>query len=223
MKIYELRPLNPFIQVCPIACKALHSRLAYLLQHYSTPALTSSAVSVIDDFVVRALYILPTPPEYPDTITTGLIPNGDLKTIYEINSTEAIQWYVPTQGDLRVPRWICSRTTEIFFEGDRQKIQPDTDEMGLASNIIHCLLQLPKDVRAKVMRDILVVGGGAAIPGLRTRLKNTVEALWAKKVGKNIPVQPMTPDGTPPGTSHGIPEKPLSIADLTPRKPSTAF
>lgn len=212
--------MNPFIQVTPIACKALHSRLAYLLQRYTTPTLISPSFNTIEDFLVRALYILPQPPTYPESVQTGLVSNDELEQIYKGASSDSIEWFVPSQKqDLHVPRWICSRTTEIFFEGDRKGIIPDTDEMGLTTNIIACLLRLPKDVRAKVMQAVVIVGGGAAIPGLRTRIQTTLESTWVEKFG-NKAVRSTTPDFTPPGSPSS---KPLSIADLTPKKKSSMF
>jgi hypothetical protein len=221
MKIYELRPLNPFIQTSPIACKALHSRLRYLLEHSSSPALLSPSFNVIDDFLVRALYTLPTSPAYSNEITTSLIPNEDLKIVYESNPADTIKWYVASQRqDISVPRWICSRTTEIFFEGDRTGIRPDLDEIGLATSIITCLLRLPKDVRAKIMQGIVVVGGGAAIPGLRTRLQNSLEMKWKEKVDKRVP-QTTTVEGSPPGSSYG--DELLSVRDLSSKESKRAF
>jgi len=220
MKIYELRPLNPFIQVSPIACKALHSRLHYLLQQYSTPPLTSPSFNEIDDFLVRGLYTLPTPPSYPSS-TTGLISNQDLKSMYETDPHDTIQWYLLSQKQtINVPRWICSRTTEIFFEGDRG-IRPDTDEIGLATTIITCLLRLPKDVRSKVIEGVVVVGGGAGIPGLRSRLQKDLEMMWEEKLGRRVLKKTTTPEASPPTSSHE--ERTLSIADLTPKTSKKFF
>lgn len=53
--------------------------------------------------------------------------------------------------------------------------------MGLASSTISCLLRLPKDVRAKVMQAVVVVGGGAAVPGLRTRLRDSLLSAWEER------------------------------------------
>lgn len=216
--------MNPFIQVTPIACKALHSRLEYLLGKYTTPALLSPSFNTIEDFLVRALYTLRQPPSYPETSKTGLIPNDELESIYSVGSSpDTIEWFVPSQKqDLQVPRWICSRTTELFFEGDRKGILPDTDEMGLTTNIITCLIRLPKDVRSKIMQSVVVVGGGAVIPGIRTRIQTTLESTWAEKFGKTAMMRSTTtPDFTPPGSPSS--EQPLSIADLTPKKKLSKF
>jgi len=165
----------------------------------------------------------PHPPTYPSTISTGLIPNDELQNIYSGDSTDSIEWFIPSQKqDLRVPRWISSRSAEIFFEGDRNESIPDTDELGLASSVITCLLRLPKDVRAKVMQAVVVVGGGAVIPGLRTRLQNTLEAKWTEKFPKQK--RSTTPEMTPPASpAKAQEEKQLSIADLTPRKKTGVF
>jgi hypothetical protein len=221
--------LNPFIQVSPIACAALHARLSYLLGKHTTPSLSSPSFSTIDDFLIRALYVLPTPPTYPVTSTSGLIANEDLHDIYASNSTDSLEWFVPSQKqDIQVPRWICAHTAEIFFEGDRKGVFPDTDEMGLASSALTCLLRLPKDVRAKVMQAIVIVGGGAAIPGLRKRLELSLETMWTEKYAKRVPKSTtpegsppgspsLTPEGSPPGTPSGVSrDQPLSVADLTP-------
>ena len=66
------------------------------------------------------------------------------------------------------------------------------------------------------MQAVVVVGGGAAIPGLRTRLQNTLEAKWTDKFPK--PERSTTPELSPPGSPVQGGEKPLSVADLTPRK-----
>lgn len=216
-KIFELRPLNPFIQISPIGCAALHSRLRYLLERNANPPLSSPSFSTIDDFLVRALYVTRTAPSYTTTSTSGLIANEDLQETYSANSTDSIQWFVPSQKqDIQVPRWICSHTAEIFFEGDRKGSLPDTDEQGLATSIITCLSRLPKDVRAKVVQAIVVVGGGAAIPGLRTRLHATLESMWKQKT-RQAPVS-TTPEGSPPPSPFAIRDTPLSVTDLTPRK-----
>ena len=211
--------MNPFIQVTPVACKALHSRLAYLLRQCTTRALSSPSFNTIEDFLVRALYTLPHPPSYPETLKTGLIPNEELQGVYGAESSDSIEWFVPSEKqDLHVPRWICSRTTEIFFEGDRKGILADTDEMGLTTNIITCLMRLPKDVRAKVMQALVIVGGGAAIPGLRTRLQKSLESTWTQRF--NPEKRSTTPDFTPPGTPN---QQTLSLADLTPKKKVMTF
>jgi actin-related protein len=87
---------------------------------------------------------------------------------------------------------------EVFFEGDRKGVLPDIDEMGLPSSTIACLWRLPKDVRARVMQAVVVVGGGAAVPGLRTRLKNSLQAAWQDKV-KLVPAS-TTRDEMLPGS-----------------------
>ena len=224
-KIYELRPLNPFIQVSPIACKALHARVGYLLQHHCTPALTSTSFRTIDDFLVRALYTPSQPNTYTHITTNGLIPNEKLKEVYETDPSDTIKWYVSSQKkELYVPRWICSRATEIFFEGDRSGIEPDTDEIGLATTIITCLLRLPKDVRAKVMQSVVIVGGGAAIPGFRSRVHASLETKWFEKVARKGIHRSTTPEGTPPSTARGMEEDtPLTMGDLSPRKRFGAF
>jgi hypothetical protein len=213
--------LNPFIQVSPIACKALHSRLAYLLEKYTTPALSSPSFNTIEEFLVQALYLPPHPPAYPSTFTTGLVPNHELQNIYDNDSTDSIEWFVPSQKqNLQVPRWIPSCTAELFFEGDRKHAIPDTNELGLTTSVLSCLLRLPKDVRAKVIQAVVVVGGGGAIPGLRTRLQNTLETMWLEKFPK--PVRSTTPEMTPPASSVKG-EMPLSVADLTLRKKTGTF
>jgi len=65
------------------------------------------------------------------------------------------------------------------------------------------------------MNAVVVVGGGAAIPGLRTRLQNNLEAMWLEKFPKLV--RSTTPEMTPPA-SPVKGESPLSVADLTPRK-----
>jgi hypothetical protein len=219
-EVYELRPLNPFIQVSPLGCKALHGRLRYLLSHYTTPPLASPTFTAIEDFLVRAVYTLPSPPAISSSLQTGIIPNQDLKSIYESQSSESIGWFVPSQQrQLAVPRWIPSCATELFFEGDRSGIiPPDTDEMGLVANILDSLARLPRLVRAAVIQGIVVVGGGAAIPGLRTRLRNELERAWDVKSGK---VRSTTPETEPPGLEEGQEGAVLSMADLAPVKSHT--
>lgn len=210
--------MHPFIQVTPIACKALHSRLEYLLKRYTSPMLSSLSFSTIDDFLVRGLYILPQPPSYPENLKSGIIPVEELKNIYGSDSADSVEWFVAShKKDVHVPRWICSRASEIFFEGDRKGVLPDSDEIGLATSLISCLMRLPKDVRAKVMQAVVVVGGGAAIPGLRTRLQKSFESAWTEKVPKPMSLRSTTPEGTPPGspTVEPVLEAPLSIAELS--------
>ena len=211
----------------PIACKALHSRLTYLLTRFTTPALSAPSFSTVDDFLVRALYVPAVPPSYPETSKTGLIPNDELHNNYATDSADSIEWFVSAQNqDLHVSRWICSCATEIFFEGDRDGIYPDNDEIGLAKSVISCLLRLPKDVRSKVMQAVIVVGGGAAIPGVRTRLQKSLESLWEGQCRKSAPpLKSSTPEGTPPPSplQQNIPEAPLSVADLTTQKKTSNF
>lgn len=217
-QIYELRPLNPFIQTSPIACKALHSRLEYLLTNYTIPQISSLSFSTIEDFLVRALYTLPDSPTN-SSLFDGLIPNEKLHETYSPISSNTLEWFVPSaKQTVRVPHWICSSSSEIFFEGDRTGMHPDTNELGLATSLITCILCLPKDVRAKVMQAIVVVGGGASIPGLRTRLKNTVESLWSTRIRKTK--TSTTPEGSRPSSYDG---KTLEVGDLQEKKESGAF
>lgn len=139
---------------------------------------------------------------------------------------DSIEWFVPAQKQtLRVPRWVCSRTTEIFFEGDRKGIHPDIDEIGLPNSIISCLLRLPNDVRASVMQAVVTVGGGAAIPGLRTRLQNSVESIWEEKYGRVGSVRSTMSDETPytsPSRQHNQ-GTPLPVADSASVKKRPSF
>jgi actin-related protein 10 len=190
-EVFELRPLNPFVQVSPIACQRLHNRLRYLLQEYSSPKLISPSVDLIDDFLVRGLYTPPDPPTYPPTISTGLIPNDQLSQVY--SSPETITYFVPSlKTHVTLPNWIRSRTTELFFEGDRADIIPDTDEIGLIGTITSCLGRLPSDVRGPLLQNIIFVGGGAAIPGVRTRITGGLQRIWRDKTGRST-----TPPGNP--------------------------
>jgi hypothetical protein len=172
--------LNPFIQTSPIACKALHSRLSYLLHNHTTPKVSLS-FDTIEDFLVRALYTPSSAPTYP-SLSTGLVPNESLAEVYSSTAEGNLQWFVLAhKQDVSVPKWICSRATELFFEGDRQDILPDDDEKGLISSIIKCLSRLPHDVRSKLLNSILVIGGGAAFPGMRSRIKKSLEKAWKQE------------------------------------------
>jgi Actin len=205
VEIVELRPLNPFIQVSPLGCKALHKRLTYLLTHHTTPAFSTPIFETIEDFLIRALYTSPHPTTLPP-ISTGLIPNESLQSVYEPQTPGTLAWFVPPQKhELVVPRWIPACTPELFFEGDREDVLADTDEMGLVSNVMNCLARLPNHVRAKVIKGIVVVGGGAAIPGLRTRLRNDLQKAWDLGVARP----------TTPVSVSGVEGEELSMADLS--------
>jgi actin-related protein 10 len=131
---------------------------------------------MVEDFLVRALYVLPTPPSYPST-STGIIPNEELRNTYASESIDTIEWFIQDlKQTVHIPKWICSRSVELFFEGDRPGISPDTDEIGIISSIKSCLSRLPQDIRSKLLQNILFVGGGSMIPGLRTRIKRSLQS-----------------------------------------------
>jgi actin-related protein 10 len=151
----------------------------YLLKHHTNPAWPSLSFTEVENFLIQALYTQPQPPQHHKTLTTGIIPNDELRNVYAPEVEDSIEYFVPSQRQkVLVPRWICSSATEVFFEGDRKGVLPDLDEMGLASSTIACLQRLPKDVRAKVMQAVVVVGGGAAVPGFTTRLRNCLLSAW---------------------------------------------
>ena len=108
--------------------------------------------------------------------------------------------------------------TEVFFEGDREGIKPDTDEMGLVMNILHCLARLPNHVRAGVIQGIVIVGGGAAVPGLQMRLRKDLERAWDALLGT---VE--TGRSTTPEEIRGGGEEELSMTDLAPTKRKSAL
>ena len=108
--------------------------------------------------------------------------------------------------------------TEVFFEGDRKGLKPDTDEMGLVTNILHCLARLPNHVRAGIIQGIVLVGGGAAIPGLRTRLRNDLVRLWDAKL-RTVG----TGRSTTPEEVRGRGEEELSVTELAPVKSKSAL
>jgi Actin len=213
--------LNPFIQFTPIGSKTLHSRLSYLLQTYATPVPTLS-FSEIEDFLVRALYSLSQPPTYPSNLKDGLIPDNQLEDAYSRDISGSIEWLLPSQK-LNVPKWVCARTTEIFFEGDRAGAIPDNDEFGLVSSITQCLLRLPKDVRAKVMNTVVIVGGSAAIPGLCSRLQKQLNATWLDKYGKSDPDSVKATDQHLSNPEIPGNEPPLLISDLEPPMNTSPF
>ena len=154
----------------------------------------------------------------PPSAQTSLIPNEDLESIYAVQHAESLQWFVPSQKQyLAVPRWIPTCVTEVFFEGDRKGIKPDIDEMGLVTNILHCLARLPNHVRAGVIQGIVIVGGGAAIPGLRTRLRNDLARLWDAKLGTVGMGRSTTPDEVRGGGEE------LSITELAHVKGKSAL
>jgi actin-related protein 10 len=217
-QIYELRPLNPFVQVSPLACAALHSRLGYLLARHTTPPLSNLSFSAIQDFLLRGVHLLPTPPIYPDKLTNGLISNDDLPTIYGRNPSSSVQWFVAARKlDVEVPTWICTRAAELFFEGDRTGVFADNDEVGLATSTSSCLLRLPKDVRAKVMQAIVVVGGGATIPGLRSRLQSSLETAWDAIKSKGTTKKPAEDNESSPFV------EPPYVSDLSQGKKLSYF
>jgi len=123
------------------------------------------------------------PTTTPPFTQTSLIPNEDLESIYATQHADSLQWFVPSQKRyLALPCWISPCVTEVFFERDRKGLKPDTDEMKLVMNILHCLARLPNHIRAGIIQGIVLVGGAAAIPGLRTRLRNDLVRLWDAKL-----------------------------------------
>jgi hypothetical protein len=155
--------------------------LSYLLHNHTTPKLSIS-FATIEDFLVRAVYTPASGPTTYTAISSGLIPNESLEEVYSSSTAGNLDWFVHSHNQtVTVPKWICSRATEIFFEGDRKEIIPDDDERGLISSIILCLSRLPHDVRCQLLRSIVVVGGGAAIPGMRSRIHKSLERAWREK------------------------------------------
>ena len=87
---------------------------------------------------------------------------------------------------------------------------PDDDEVGIISSILTCLHRLPSDVRSLVMENIMIIGGGASIPGLRTRISTGLKRRWQ---AQSLKIS-TTPINSPPGT----PTKELTLEDLASRK-----
>jgi actin-related protein 10 len=67
-----------------------------------------------------------------------------------------------------IPAALRSSVTEILF---MDKQYADTDEVGLGTLVAKSVLRAPMDTRRQLLQNVVVVGGAAMIPGLRSRLR----------------------------------------------------
>eukprot|EP00116_Pleurobrachia_bachei_P008115 sb/3468377/ len=67
---------------------------------------------------------------------------------------------------------IRERSVEVLFDGDG-------DGNSVATLILDALLKCPIDCRAELAENILIIGGGSMLPGLKHRIKEEILALVA--------------------------------------------
>ncbi|EFP80514.1 hypothetical protein PGT21_001289 [Puccinia graminis f. sp. tritici] len=80
----------------------------------------------------------------------------------------------PCVGVIRIPAWIRERASEILFNPTLSfgQIEEEEDEsLSIPEVILESLLKLPIDLRRPIVRNLIVSGGGAMLPGFLARLK----------------------------------------------------
>ncbi|KAI9355401.1 actin-domain-containing protein [Zopfochytrium polystomum] len=83
-------------------------------------------------------------------------------TIYDSNAAEAL-WRISATDRVTVPGWVRERSAEVLFEGDE-------DERSIVSLVLDIILKCPTDLREPMIKNILLIGGTAMLPGFQARL-----------------------------------------------------
>ncbi|OAV94999.1 hypothetical protein PTTG_05497 [Puccinia triticina 1-1 BBBD Race 1] len=82
----------------------------------------------------------------------------------------------PCIGVIRVPGWMRERASEILFNPTLSSIgqieEEEDESLSIPEIILECLLKLPIDLRRPIVRNLIVSGGGAMLPGFLGRLKS---------------------------------------------------
>jgi actin-related protein 10 len=81
----------------------------------------------------------------------------------------------PCVGVIRIPAWIRERASEILFNPtiSQARIEKEEEEsLSIPEVILESLLKLPIDLRRPIIRNLVVSGGSAMLPGFLSRLKS---------------------------------------------------
>lgn len=134
------------LQSQPLGARAVHAELARLLDEHNGGPLQ------LDDQVIEDIKV---------------------KTCFVTTRERAAQWASDRPpaaardvryGRVTVPGRARELAAEVMFQRDHELA-------SLADAVLQCVAACPRDVRRALAAGVLVTGGGAALPGLRARLK----------------------------------------------------
>nr|CAI5826474.1 unnamed protein product [Callosobruchus analis] len=143
-------------QALPIGGAAIHNNLRTLLSSNNTGT-QDLLESTIENIKVRCCFVTKRfRAEQLGSTKPEIAPCPDVK--YPIGGAE----HITVTGKVR------ERAFEVLYE-------EDNDHLCLSTMILDALLQVDRDLRQKLMDNIVLIGGSVMVPGFKARLKEELE------------------------------------------------
>jgi actin-related protein 10 len=129
-------------------------------------AVTADMLSneIVQDIKTRLLFVSPF-----KTVRTSHTEETSYEVMYRDTSAATDVEYPFRRADtdeyvkMLIPGWVRERATEVLFDDSQD------DEPSIVHCVLDCLVKLPIDVRARLCKTILLVGGCAMLPNFQAR------------------------------------------------------
>ncbi|CAK1593622.1 unnamed protein product [Parnassius mnemosyne] len=154
-------PVIQAIQSQPLGARAIHDELARILDEDNGTELHLSE-DVLEDIKVRACFV-PSREKAVEWLERGVA-----SEVREVRGAGGAR----EGGGARVP--VSRRARALAAE---PLFARDNELASLPDIVLQCILQCPIDARRALAENVLVVGGGAALPGLKARLAHELRHL----------------------------------------------
>ncbi|CAH1985538.1 unnamed protein product [Acanthoscelides obtectus] len=89
-------------------------------------------------------------------------------TLWKAMTSGSIQYIMRGAEHMTVTGKVRERAFELLYE-------EDNDHLCLSTMILDALLQVDRDLRQKLMGNIVLIGGSVMVPGFKARLKEELE------------------------------------------------